>query len=91
MVYGAAVTTGGIALACAAVAWGRLEHPTAKALPVSLSPDAILGIALPLLLIGAFFAMTRLARRLTELSINSPASSNHEAAGEAHPQQPPAI
>jgi hypothetical protein len=65
--YGAAVATGCIALACAAVAWGRLEEPaeTMGWLP-SLPSDAVLGIALPVVLIGSVMAVNWLIRLFTE-------------------------
>jgi hypothetical protein len=84
MAYGAVVATGCIALACAAVAWARLDEPpeTIGWLP-SLPSDAVLGIALPVLLVGSVMAINWLTRLFTEGRPTKAESARADLAGTA--------
>jgi hypothetical protein len=75
--YGAALAAGGIALASALVAWARLQDPApSDGLVASLASDAVLGVALPLLVVGAVMSLTWLVRRLfAPRRRNGPANS----------------
>ncbi len=65
--YGAAIAAGLIAVASAVVAWARLQDPApSEGLVAGLASDALLGVALPLLVVGAVTSLSWLVRRLFE-------------------------
>lgn len=65
MAYGAAVAAGAIALISALEAWDRLQHPGAtNGLLPALTVEALLALALPLLVVAALIGVSWLVRRV---------------------------